>query len=87
MPDSTLISVLTGAGACGVFCVLFVTGLIFPRAVVTDKDREIAELKAALSAERQRGDAAVAAVSSTRDVLAAFQAGRQAVGPPGTGSP
>ena len=83
MPDSTLITILTGAGACGVFCVLFVTGLIYPRAVVADKDKRIAELEATLAAERQRGDAAVAAAAASRDVLVAFQAGRQAVtGPP-----
>ncbi len=83
MPDSTLVTILTGAGACGVFCVLFITGLIFPRPVVSDLKSEITELKAALQAERQRADSAVAAASATRDVLAAFQAGRQAVGPPG----
>ncbi|HEV2258591.1 MAG TPA: hypothetical protein VGS06_36180 [Streptosporangiaceae bacterium] len=77
MPDSTLVTILTGAGACGVFCILFIIGAIFPRAVVTDKDRQIAELKEALEAQRDRSDAAVAAASATRDVMAAIQLGQQ----------
>jgi hypothetical protein len=76
VPDSTLVSILTGAGACGVFCVLFIVGLIYPRPVVTDKDREIAELKEALEAERNRANTAVAAASATRDILAAIQVGK-----------
>lgn len=87
MPDSTLVTILTGAGVAGVFCVLFIVGLIFPRSVVTDKDAEIAELKQALTAERQRGDAAVAAAAASRDVLVAFQAGRQIGSAPGTAPP
>lgn len=78
--DSALITVLTGAGACGVFCVLFIIGAIFPRPVVTDLKAEIAELKAAVVAERQRGDVAVAAASATRDVMAALHASRQGTG-------
>lgn len=81
MLDSTLATILTGAGVAGVFCVLFICGLIYPRSVVTDKDAEIAELKQALAAERQRGDAAVAAAAASRDVMAAFQAGRQLAAP------
>lgn len=87
MPDSTLITLLTGTGVAGVFCVLFILGLIVPRSVVSDKDAEITELKAALAAERQRGEAAVAAAAASRDVLAAFQAGRQLGAAPGTAPP
>jgi hypothetical protein len=76
VPDSALVSILTSAGVAGVFCVLFVIGLIFPRSVVADKDREIAELKEALEAERGRANTAVAAASATRDILAAIQLGR-----------
>ena len=76
MPDSALISVLASAGVAGVFCVLFVTGLIFPRSVITDKDAEIAELKQALQAERDRASTAVAAASATRDLMAAIQLGK-----------
>jgi uncharacterized protein (UPF0333 family) len=76
MPDSTLINILTGAGVAGVFCVLFIIGAIFPRSVVTDQKAEISELKAALEAERDRANAAVAAASATRDILAAIQLGK-----------
>ena len=72
----TLVNILTGAGVAGVFCVLFILGLIFPRSVVTDQKAEIAELKQALEAERDRADAAVAAASATRDILAAIQYGK-----------
>ena len=76
MPDSALISILSSAGVAGVFCVLFVTGLIFPRPVVTDLKAEVAELKQALEAERDRANTAVAATSTTRDILAAIQLGQ-----------
>lgn len=76
MPESTLVTVLTGAGACGVFCVLFITGLICPRSVLADKDAEITELKQALQAERDRANTAVSAASATRDLMAAIQLGK-----------
>ena len=76
MPDSALISILTSAGVAGVFCILFITGLIFPRPVVTDLKAEVAELKQALEAERDRANTAVAATSTTRDILAAIQLGQ-----------
>lgn len=76
MPDTALISILSSAGVAGVFCVLFILGLICPRVVVTDKDAEITELKQAVQAERGRADAAVAAASATRDILAAIQVGQ-----------
>lgn len=79
--DSSLATILTGAGACGVFCTLFVLGLIFPRQVVTDLKAEVAELKAALASERDRADAAVAAASATKDILAAIQFGQRTTGP------
>jgi hypothetical protein len=74
--DSGLVSILTGAGAAGVFCVLFVLGLIFPRSVVTDLKAEVTELKEALEAERDRANTSVAAASATRDILAAIQIGQ-----------
>lgn len=76
MPDSALLSILSSAGVAGVFCVLFIAGFIYPRAVVTDKNTEIGELKEALEAERDRANTAVAAASATRDVLAAIQLGQ-----------
>lgn len=83
MPDSALISVLTSAGVAGVFCVLFVTGLVFPRSVVTDLKDENRELKEALEAERDRANAAVTAATATRDILAAIQYGRGLTTGPG----
>lgn len=74
--DTSLATILTGAGACGVFCILFVIGWIFPRQVVIDLKAENAELKAALEAERNRANAAVAAAATTKDILAAIQMGR-----------
>jgi hypothetical protein len=76
MPDSALLTGLTGAGAAGIFCILFIAGFIYPRPVVTDLKTEIGELKAALEAERQRAAASIAAATATRDVLAAIQAAR-----------
>jgi len=76
VPDSALISILTSAGVAGVFCVLFVIGAVFPRSVVSDLKAELAELKQALEAERDRANTAVAATSTTRDILAAIQLGQ-----------
>jgi hypothetical protein len=86
LPDSALLSVLASAGVAGVFCVLFVCGLILPKFVVEDLKTEIAELKEALEAERDRANASVAGASATRDILAAIQLGRAiAAAPPGDG--
>ncbi len=85
MPDMALVNVLTGAGVAGVFCLLFIIGRIFPRSVVTDLKQEIAGLKEALRAERDRADTAVAAATATRDVLAAIQLGQHMGTPAGTG--
>lgn len=84
MPDMALVNVLTGAGVAGVFCLLFVIGLIFPRSVVSDQKQEIAELKEALQAERDRANTAVAAATTTRDILAAIQLGQHMSAPAGT---
>lgn len=76
MPDSALVNILTGAGVAGVFCVLFILGLIFPRSVITDLKEENKELKEALEAERDRANTAVAAATATKDILAAIQLGK-----------
>lgn len=86
MPDSALLSTLAGAGVAGVFCVLFVCGLIFPKFIVDDLKAEIGELKEALEAERDRANASVAGASATRDILAAIQLGRSIAAPPGDGT-
>ncbi len=76
MIDSTLITILTGTGVSGVFCLLFIFSLIYPKSVVTDKDKVIAELKQAIQAERDRADTAVAAASVTKEILTAMQFGQ-----------
>lgn len=73
MLDSTLVSVLINAGVAGVVLVLFILRLIVPRSELDDRKEEIRELKAALAAERQRADAAVAAAATTRDILLALR--------------
>jgi hypothetical protein len=73
--DSALISVLTSAGAAGVFCIMFVLGVIYPRSVVDDlrKERDYERQRADL--ERDRADTAVAGAQAMRDVMSALQAG------------
>ena len=75
MPEAALLSVLTGSGVAGVFCVLFVLGWIYPRSVVDDLRAERAELVKRVEAERDRADAAITAAQASRDVLQAIQAG------------
>ena len=69
MPDSAIVNILLGAGVAGVFCVLFVCGLVVPKSYVTDLKAEVAELKAALEAERDRAGT-LAAVQFGRDLNA-----------------
>jgi hypothetical protein len=71
--DSTLVTVLTNAGPFGVVLVLVIFGILVPGSVLKDRKAEISELKAALAAERQRADAAVAAAATTRDILLALR--------------
>ena len=97
MIDTQLATILTGAGACGVFCILFVCGLIYPRSVVEDLKKERDAERARANAHQERADAAVTAAQGTRDIMAALQAGigisraetRQPVTgrPAGSGSP
>lgn len=73
--DSALISVLTGTGAAGVFCLLFVMGLVYPKHVVDDLKAERDYERQRAEANQDRADAAVAAAQATRDMLSAMQAG------------
>lgn len=73
--DSAIISVLTSAGAAGVFCILFILGLVYPKSVVDDLRVERDTLKQQVELERDRAEAAVSAAQATRDVLSALQAG------------
>jgi hypothetical protein len=75
LPDTALLTVLTSAGVAGVFCILFICGLLYPKSVVDDLRGERDALTAQLRAERDRADSAVAAAQATRDVLSALQAG------------
>lgn len=86
MPDTPLLTVLTGAGVAGVFCILFIVGLIFPRGVVEDLRSERDALRQTVQAERERADAAVAAAQATRDVFTALKAGVELAASSGQGS-
>lgn len=72
MPDA-VVTILTGSGVAGVFCLLFVLGLIVPKNVYDDIKAERDSYIQALKDERQRSDSAVAAASATSNVLAAIQ--------------
>ncbi len=78
MPDTTLLTVLTNAGIAGVFVVLFLMGLIYPRGVVDDLRAERDAARSEAASERERGDAAVAAAQATKDVFTAVRAGLEA---------
>jgi hypothetical protein len=79
VPDSSLLTILLSAGVAGVFCILFIAGLVSPKWVVDDLKTEIGELKEALEAERDRANAAVAAAAATNNILAAIQLGKNIV--------
>ena len=76
MDSSLAVPLITGSGVAGIFCVLFILGLVVPKSVVTDLKAERDELKAALTQEREASKAAVTAASATKDILAAIQLGR-----------
>jgi hypothetical protein len=65
------------SGAVGVtLCfVLMICKLLSPYWVVKEKNEVIAELKATVQRERERGDTAVQAAQAARDTAAALQAG------------
>lgn len=75
MLDTASITFLTSLGACGVFCLLFVMGVIYPRHVVDDLKAERDYERQRAEAERDRAETAVAAAQASRDVLAAIQTG------------
>jgi hypothetical protein len=80
MPDTALLTILTNAGIAGVFVVLFLLGLIYPKTVVDDLRAERDSLRQAVMSERERADAAVAAAQATRDVFTALKAGMEMSG-------
>jgi hypothetical protein len=79
---STVIPLLVNGGIAGtvlaVFLYLVVGGHLIPGHIYQEKREECEELKAALASERARGDAAVAAAATTRDLLLAI-GGRRAL--------
>jgi hypothetical protein len=72
--DSSLSEILLNGGIAGVFCVLFVIGIIVPKWVVDDLRKERDSLKDAVSSERARADSAVAAAEVTKELFTALQA-------------
>jgi flagellar biosynthesis/type III secretory pathway M-ring protein FliF/YscJ len=76
MLDSALIQVFLSAGVAGVMLLCFMLGWVYPRSVVMDLKEENKELKEALEAERDRANSAIAAATTTRDVLTAIQVGQ-----------
>jgi hypothetical protein len=60
------------AVALALFIYLVVSGHVVPGYIYQEKRDECEDLKAALASERARGDAAVAAASTTRDLLLAI---------------
>jgi hypothetical protein len=81
---SALIPLLINGGIAGValavFTYLVVGGHMVPGHIYQEKRDECEELKAALASERARGDAAVAAAATTRDLLLAI-GGRRDMAP------
>jgi hypothetical protein len=79
---SALIPLLVNGGIAGVtlavFIYLVVGGHLVPGRIYQERCEECEELKAALASERVRGDAAVAAAATTRDLLLAI-GGRRAL--------
>lgn len=80
--DLSVVPLFINGGIAGVFLAVFVylivAGHLVPGHVYEEKRDECEELKAALASERARGDAAVAAAATTRDLLLAIGGGRVA---------
>lgn len=76
MELSGLIPLFVNGGIAAIALILFiylvVSGHMVAGYIYREKRDECEELKAALAAERARGDAAVAAAATTRDLLLAI---------------
>lgn len=70
-----LVPYLVNGGVGALIAAAFMFGLIYPKHIVDQKDQQIRELTSALTLERQRSDAAVAAATVTRDILIALRGG------------
>lgn len=73
--DSTLVSILTGSGVAGAFCLLFIFGWVVPKSVHDDKKAECAELKAENAQLRATAETSVATNMAMKDILAAIRYG------------
>lgn len=73
--DSALMSVLTGSGVAGVFCLFFIFGWVIPKHVYDDKKAENAELKAENAQLRATAETSVTTNQATKDILAAIRYG------------
>jgi hypothetical protein len=77
---SALLPLIINGGVAAVFLATFlyliVGGHLIPGHVYQERREECEELKAALASERARGDAAVAAAATTRDLLLSIGGGR-----------
>ena len=85
--DAAVLSVLTGSGVAGVFCTLFILGLIYPKSVLEDKDKVIAEKDKQIDALTAQVAQAGHALNAAKDVIASLQqglilAGRMPLPPP-----
>lgn len=81
--DSSILPAITGSSGAlvvlAVGCYLLIRGRIIPKSVLDYRDKQIADLEAALAlerqradTERQRADTAILAAQTTNSVLAAL---------------
>lgn len=60
-------------GPLGIIAGLLLTGYVVPKPFYTRLEKENASLREALAAERQRGDAATQAASTSNQMIGAFR--------------
>jgi hypothetical protein len=73
MPPEAIAALITGAGVAGIWVLTIGLGWFAPGWVVTGKDREIAELKAAVESQTRRADAAIEATHTMNLILAGIR--------------
>ena len=74
--DSALVTLLTGAGVAGVFCVLFIAGWVVPKGVVTDLKERLKLVETQLETANERASTAQQSQVTMRDILAALTFGQ-----------
>lgn len=82
MPTEIINGLVGGAGVAGIWLLCIMFDLMFTRAHMDDKNKQIEELKEAVrlaelgrEAERRRGDAAVEAAQTSNLLLAGIRRG------------